>query len=109
MNKINYNKHPIVIKIYYLIIMNYELIGFISLGMFSFLFINNYEKIKLYYLKEKSNYEAKKITKDFFKKLIKTNPNTTLEIAILKFENADKDYDSLESFSKDKGRKKKII
>ena len=86
--------------------MNYELIGFISLSMFSFLFINNYDKIKLYYLKEKSNYEAKKITKDFFKKLIKTNPNVTLELAILKFENADKDYKSLELFSKDKGRKK---
>ena len=65
MNKINYNKNPIVIKIYYLIIMNYELIGFISLGMFSFLFINNYEKIKLYYLKKKVTMKLKKLLKIF--------------------------------------------
>ena len=64
----------------------------------------NYEKIKINYLKYEANLKTKEIVVNFFKQEIKNDPYITLEKAILKFEDPNLNYKSLDEMSKKKGR-----
>ena len=64
----------------------------------------NYEKIKLKYLKYEATSKSKQLVVNFFKQEIKKDPFITLEDAILKFEDPNLDYKSLDEMSKKKGR-----
>ena len=56
-------------------------------------------------MKEAGDKMARDIVISHFKSLLEDNPNTTLEMAILSFENAGPEYnDSLLAFSKSKTR-----
>ena len=64
----------------------------------------NYEKIKLNYLKYEATSKSKQLVVNFFKQEIKKDPFITLEDAILKFEDPNLNYKSLDEMSKKKGR-----
>ena len=64
----------------------------------------NAENIKIEVMKQYGIFKAKEITVKFFKDEIRKNPKITLDEAILKFEDTNKEYSSLEEFSKDKTR-----
>ena len=67
-------------------------------------FYLNYEEFKIKYLKYVSTLKSKKLVINFFKKEIKNNINISLEEAILKFEDPNFYYESLDQMSKKKGR-----
>ena len=64
----------------------------------------HYDKIKANYLKYEAISKANKLVLDFFKDELKKDPYLTLEDAILKFEDPDLDYKTLEEMSEKKGR-----
>jgi len=64
----------------------------------------NAESIKIEFMRQKGIYQAKKIAQDFFIEKLKENPNITLDEAILKFEDTNNEYFSLEEFVKNKTR-----
>jgi hypothetical protein len=66
--------------------------------------VYNYEKIKIEFLKQKGIFQANRITIDFFINLLNDNPNITLNDAILKFEDIENKYSTLEEFAKNKNR-----
>tara|TARA_B100001287_G_C22369031_1_gene383372 strand:- start:207 stop:530 length:324 start_codon:yes stop_codon:yes gene_type:complete len=84
--------------------MNYSLLGVFFIGFAGSLIYKYKELIIINYLKYKTNVVAKQITVDFFMGLIYENKNIELDEAILKFENANKDFTNIDSFSKGKSR-----
>ena len=74
-----------------------------GVGILGGILYNN-EAIKLEVMKQYGIFKAKEIAVNFFKKEIKKNPKITLNDAILKFEDIDNEYSSLEDFVKDKTR-----
>lgn len=83
--------------------MNNYLIGIFIAGLVGGTIYKYHEIIKINYFKYQTNILAKKITINYFSKLIKENKDITLEEAILKFENAN-NFDNLEDFAKLKSR-----
>ena len=66
--------------------------------------VYNYEKIKIEFFKQKGIFQANKLTIEFFINLLNENPNITLNDAILKFEDTENKYSTLEEFAKSKNR-----
>lgn len=66
--------------------------------------ILNIDTIKSNYLKHEAIQKSNRLVIDFFRKEIKSNPDITLKEAILKFEDINEEYNSLEDFSKNTGR-----
>ena len=82
---------------------NYSVIGaLLGIGVFGIIY--NYESLKIELIKQKGIIEANRITIDFFKDLLKKNPKITLNKAILQFEDKNNNFNTLEEFSKAKGR-----
>lgn len=74
-----------------------------SIGIMGSVYLN-YEKIKINYLKYKAIFKSKELVVNFFKKEITNDPYITLEEAILKFEDPNLDYKTLDEMSIKKGR-----
>lgn len=83
--------------------MNNIISAILGLGIIGGIMYNS-ENIKIEIMKQYGIFKAKEITVNFFKDEIKKNPKITLDEAILKFEDTNKQYLSLEEFSKDKTR-----
>ena len=64
----------------------------------------NFEKIKTNYLKYEATSKSRRLVVNFFEQELKNNKFITLEEAILKFEDPNLDYKSLEEMSSKKGR-----
>lgn len=79
------------------------ILGLVGVGLVGATLLNK-ESIKIYYLKKKGIFQANKIAIDFFREEIKKNPKILLNEAILKFEDIDNKFTTLEDFSLGKGR-----
>ena len=66
--------------------------------------IANFSSIKANYYKFESIYKSNSLVINFFRSELKKNRNITLEDAILKFEDVNTEFDSLEEFADSKGR-----
>ena len=76
----------------------------LGLGFATGLVYKNFDRIKIEYDKQKSILYAENIVMEFFIDLLKKNKNISLNEAILKFEDKDKNYKNLEEFAKSKQR-----
>jgi hypothetical protein len=82
-----------------------KLLGIIVGGtIIAGIFYKNFDKIKIEFMKQKGIYQAKKIARDFFIEELRKNPKITLDDAILKFEDTNNEFSSLNEFVKDKTR-----
>lgn len=61
--------------------------------------VYNYDKIKLFLLKQKGDWQAREITINFFLELLRENNDINLPDAILKYEDSDNKYRSLDELS----------
>ena len=76
----------------------------LGLGVASSLVYTHYDIIKAEFMKQKGVMKAEKLTINFFYDLLKENENISLDEAILKFENKDKEFDNLKDFAESKQR-----
>ena len=80
-----------------------NILGLIGVGVIGGIILN-YDRIKIEVLKQKGVFQARNITINFFRQEIKNNPNITLNEAILKFEDTQNKFKSLEDFCKERNR-----
>ena len=73
----------------------YTILSLIGIGSVAY----NFDKIKIFYLQQMGNYRATEITINFFVELLKENKDINLPDAILKFEDPDGAYKSLDEYS----------
>lgn len=72
----------------------YTILSMIGVGTIAY----NYEKIKLFTIKQIGTYRANEIVIDFFVKLINEDKDINLPDAILKFEDSSEKYKSLDDY-----------
>ena len=78
----------------------YSVISMIGIGAIAY----NFEKIKLFYLKQVGTYKANEIVINFFVELLEENKDINLPDAILKFEDSLENYKSLDDYAADRFR-----
>ena len=107
-NKINYNIYQFLI---YSILYMDKLIptlGLFCVTLISGLIYVKYDEIKIKVMTKYSNIKARQITIEFFESLLEKNPDITLDEAILKFEDVNNEFNSLEEYSKKRHRSVEI-
>ena len=83
-------------------------LGLFCVTLISGLIYVKYDEIKIKVMTKYSNIKARQITIDFFESLLEKNPDITLDQAILKFEDVNNEFNSLEEYSKKRHRSVEI-
>ncbi len=78
----------------------YSILSVVGIGAIAY----NFDKIKLFYLKQSGTFKANEIVIDFFVKLIEENKDINLPDAILKFEDTSGYYKTLDDYATARNR-----